>query len=1121
MKRVLCLVIVVTFLFSGIIIWPKDSILITEYKVNAASNIIGGPCGNNLTYTYDSNTYTLSISGQGDMKNYSSSTKAPWNNYTIKKLVIGSEVTSIGAYAFYGIKDLKSIEIPGSIKIINNDAFFASGLETIVFNEGLQKIGIFAFSGCDIKGEVYFPKSLQSIGDFAFYRSEFSNKVNFIIPKTVKELGVGAICCSGNTKTVRAYIYCDENSAAYSYNSTKKTSFSYYNYEYYNSHRGIFTAYEKAIQFKYPYLNILEHNINKYTVSIENASYTGSTVIPELKLYKDNWILKEGKDYTVEFTNNINIGYALATITATGDYEGKIETSFKITPASINNFKYSISPKSLIYNGKIQCPNIQLKDDFGNVLIDNTDYYISGNNNCDAGNAYIYINGKGCYTGKIKIDYTIEPYYISEKNVAFSLDNSLIEYNGTPQNPSIISLINTELDKELEIDKDYIIVKYSDNINVGTGSIIIEGKGNYTGTVSKNYNIIAAPIEDTDVVFNETSFVYNGKAIEPIFSVKVKGRILKKDVDYSVTYLNNTSIGTGSVIITGVGNYSGIVTKYFNITDDQHQFGDWLTTKAATCTTDGTQTRKCSVCGKTETKTIAKTGHKYTTKVVAPTTTAQGYTLHICSVCGHSYTDNYSPLHTHSYTSKVTKAATCAATGVRTYTCSCGDSYTETIPKTAHKYTEKVIAPTTSAQGYTFHTCSVCGASYKDNYTDKVHTHNYTSQVTRTATCAATGIRTYTCSCGDTYTETIPKTAHNYTEKVIAPTYEAQGYTLHTCSVCGNSYKDNYTDKLAVHTHSYTSKVTKAATCAATGIRTYTCSCGDSYTEIIPMAEHNYTAKTVAPTYTAQGYTQHTCSVCGDSYKDTYTAKLTPKTESISKATVTGIGAKTYTGKAITQSPVVKLSGKTLKAGTDYTVAYKNNTKVGTATVTITGKGSYTGTISKTFKINAASIAKATVSGISNKTYTGKAITQNPTVKLGSKTLKKGTDYTVSYKNNKAVGKATVTIKGKGNYTGTISKTFKINPKKTTLKTATSPKTKQLKVTYSKVSGVTGYQTVYSTSSKFTKATTKTASSKSTSKTISGLTKGKTYYVKVRTYKTVNGTKYYSGYSAVKKKKIK
>ena len=361
-----------------------------------------------------------------------------------------------------------------------------------------------------------------------------------------------------------------------------------------------------------------------------------------------------------------------------------------------------------------------------------------------------------------------------------------------------------------------------------------------------------------------------------------------------------------------------------------------------------------------------------------------------------NYTDKIA-VHTHSYTSKVTKSATCAATGIRTYTCSCGDSYAETIPK------------------LTTHTFG-----------------NWTT--TKAATCAAEGTQTRKCTvCGKTETKSIAKTTtHSYTSKVIAPTTTAQGYTLHTCSVCGNSYKDNYTDKLAVHTHSYTSKVTKSATCASTGVRTYTCSCGDSYTEIIPMAEHNYTAKTVAPTYTAQGYTLHTCSVCGDSYKDTYTAKLTPKTESISKATVTGISAKTYTGKSITQSIVVKLGTTTLKNGTDYTVAYKNNTKVGTATVTITGKGSYTGTISKTFKINAASIAKATVSGLSNKTYTGKAITQNPTVKLGSTTLKKGTDYTVTFKNNKAVGTATVTIKGKGNYTGSIKKTFKINPKKTT-----------------------------------------------------------------------------------------
>ena len=71
-----------------------------------------------------------------------------------------------------------------------------------------------------------------------------------------------------------------------------------------------------------------------------------------------------------------------------------------------------------------------------------------------------------------------------------------------------------------------------------------------------------------------------------------------------------------------------------------HKFGDWKTTKPATCTATGTKTRTCSVCGKVETQTIAKTAHKYVNTVVKPTYTAQGYTLHKCSVCGASYKDN-------------------------------------------------------------------------------------------------------------------------------------------------------------------------------------------------------------------------------------------------------------------------------------------------------------------------------------------------------------------------------------------------------------------------------------------------------------------------------------------------
>ena len=221
--------------------------------------------------------------------------------------------------------------------------------------------------------------------------------------------------------------------------------------------------------------------------------------------------------------------------------------------------------------------------------------------------------------------------------------------------------------------------------------------------------------------------------------------------------------------------------------------------------------------------------------------------------------------HSHIYTSKVTTQPTCTASGIRTYSCSCGDNYTETIPATGHKYVVTTIEPTATSMGYDKHTCTICNYSFKDNYTDKLHTHSYTSKITKEPTCTADGIRTYSCSCGDTYAEIIEAVGHKYSTKTVAPTATSQGYDLHTCTVCNYSYKDNYTD---VHTHSYTGKVTKAATCTEDGVKTYTCSCGKSYIEIIKATGHKYTVTTVAPTATEAGYDLHTCSQCYKFYID-------------------------------------------------------------------------------------------------------------------------------------------------------------------------------------------------------------------------------------------------------------
>lgn len=133
-----------------------------------------------------------------------------------------------------------------------------------------------------------------------------------------------------------------------------------------------------------------------------------------------------------------------------------------------------------------------------------------------------------------------------------------------------------------------------------------------------------------------------------------------------------------------------------------------------------------------------------------------------------------------------------------------------------------------------------------------------------------------------------------------------------------------------------------------------------------------------------------------------------------------------YTGKAI--KPKVTASASMPK-GVKYKVSYKNNINAGTATVAITGTGSYSGTIEKTFQITARDFSKANfVSCTSSKTYTGKANPATTVVKWGGKKLKAGVDYVVYYNNGTIVpvnaGTYTVKVVGKGNYAGTLTKTF-------------------------------------------------------------------------------------------------
>ena len=726
---------------------------------------------------------------------------------------------------------------------------------------------------------------------------------------------------------------------------------------------------------------------------------------------------------------------------------------------------------------------------------------------------------KYCEANNINVEYSTK---LDIGNATVTLGTTSYLYNGVAKKPSVtVSYAGKTL-----TSSDYS-VSYINNKDAGTATVLVTGIGNYSGTKAVNFTIEKDSIENCTAngfagELSYTTHAYTGSELKPTIALRNTGGVyLTKDTDYVMNYKNNLNAGTATVTVTGIGNYTGSLTRtftitplaiptanYFNSTISQSEFVYTGSPIKPTMTIDvGDQTA-----------TAKDMDYTYTNNVNVGTGTVK-------ATCKGNFTGTFSKTFTIS-AKPITSSDISIAVNSSTYipTIKSGSStlvnntdYTYVIDKSNMNTNGTVTTLIYGKGNYSGSTSVVTNVGVTP------HTHSFGNwTVTKAATCDTTGTKTRTCSCGVTETEAIAALGHNYTSKVVAPTASADGYTLHTCSICGSSYKDNYTKYVAPAV-----TTVNISSCASSLAKTSYVYTGSA---IKPAATVTYNGKALV------NGTDYTITYKNNINKGTATATITGKgkytgskditfsitAKSLSAATLKLSAASyAYSGSARKPGTTVTLSSKTLVKNTDYTVTYKNNINKGTATVTITGKGNYSGTKSTTFTIKALALSKVTVTGLPKaKYYTAKAIKPALTLKYGTKTLKAGTDYTIAYKNNKAIGKATITLKGKGNFSGTVTLNFKIIPKKTTLKTATSPKTKRLKVTYSKVANITGYQIVYSTSSDFSK-NKKSVNTKATSKTISSLTKGKTYYVKVRTYKTVSGTKYYSGYSAVKKVKIK
>ena len=327
-------------------------------------------------------------------------------------------------------------------------------------------------------------------------------------------------------------------------------------------------------------------------------------------------------------------------------------------------------------------------------------------------------------------------------------------------------------------------------------------------------------------------------------------------------------------------------------------------------------------------------------------------------------------------------------------------------------------------------------------------------------TCTTEGSKIYHCEiCGESIEQKIPKTAHNY----VYGDADSEGYRTGICSVCQDTLKiiPPTTYKLwwrssTSDSQSYSSLFPGSNPVGSTiycwinevdgdeNYRDMVIESSDesvvSVPETVTPNSHNNQLHVLAP-----GITILTIyPTYNPALKKTLTVRIgdSNSVDITTADTVLSQSSYPYTGKACTPDVSVSYHDVPLKVGTDYAVTYENNMEIGTATVIITGKGIFSGTIRKNFTITGSSTQEPEVPEIkelSNCTimlspasyvYDGTAKMPVVTVKDGEKVLTKDTDYTVSYKDNINIGTAKVVVTGKGNYKGKVTKGFTIKVKK-------------------------------------------------------------------------------------------
>ena len=499
-------------------------------------------------------------------------------------VTLPSSLESIGENNFSNFTKLETVTIPDNskLKYIYTRAFErCTSLKSINLPQGLESIYSRAFYTCSNLTNLKLPSTLTRIDELAFSNGPRFKNNELTVPKGVTTIKSRSIYNINDLKTINVengvtkiekYAFADNDSLKNVYLPASITSIDVlacksYNYEKYSACDIYIDKYKDSIPcysnwgtdgtIYWKTRDFKNTTDNTVVISdVADQTYTGSLIAPNITVSCNDVELVKNTDYTVSYSNNKNVGTATISITGIGDYTGTITKNFNIVARDISDTTIGSIPNQTYTGNSISALPVITYN--GATLTKGTDYTLTYSNNVNVGTGTVTITGKGNFKGTTSKTFSISARAMSDTSVA-NVSSQTYTGNGISPLPTI-----TYNNKTLKKDTDYTL-SYSNNINAGTATITITGKGNFTGTTSKTFSISARAMSDTSVA-NISSQTYTGNVISPLPTITYNNKTLKKDTDYTLSYSDNINAGTATITITGKGNFTGMTSMTFIIT---------------------------------------------------------------------------------------------------------------------------------------------------------------------------------------------------------------------------------------------------------------------------------------------------------------------------------------------------------------------------------------------------------------------------------------------------------------------------------------------------------------------------------------------------------------------------